>query len=155
MVKSDGRGLKKIELKFQNQTRKILTKGKYFPNSRIWQINSWQLLCSGRHKNHEANQSDVSHISYKTPFCFLCTYFQAQMSMASQDKPPRVYWVHGPVFLLCLEYLGSRVVPLSPCLPPPPHRPIAFFISRIAKENKHFGSHCQKTFESLFHHFSR
>lgn len=63
--------------------------------------------------------------------------------------------VHGPVFLLCLEYLGSRVVPLSPCLPPPPHHPIAFFISRIAKENKHLGSHCQKTLESLFHHFSR
>lgn len=66
----------------------------------------------------------------------------ASSALTSRPRCPRphrttvrVYTgVHGPAFWLCLEYLGHRVVPLSPCLPPPPRHPIASLYPELQKK---------------------
>lgn len=127
----------------------MLTK-EYFSNSRIWQISP-----SGTEVD-QFNLSDDNHVSYKTPFLLLLHLLPAadahsfigQLSMYMLGPLPNVSPLFGIIYAKLCPNSHAYLLP----------RPNAFFwtfTSRVAKENKHVGSHWQHTLESLSHPFSR
>lgn len=95
-------------------------------------------------------------MSYKSPFLLLLHLLPAadahsfigQLSMYMLGPLPNVSPLFGIIYAKLCPTSHAYLLP----------RPNAFFwtfTSRVAKENKHVGSHWQHTLESLSHPFSR